>query len=199
MKLTLKSGIVAALGSAAAIAVATTWGPFLMSTYRPDLTYEGDRETNFVAAGNLPRHVMQTSVQNIKAGDVVRIIYANGAIYDFSISARCSYVNSTACQVESATQVGQLTDPSDPSPSAIRAALRDEYGPDFFRMGCNGGGGTYGPTDTVAVQTGYWSSEFVVYGPNTFGTTATWRDTGIVHILVASYAPYLAPGPENCR
>jgi hypothetical protein len=178
------------------VAIATTWGPFLVS---PGVSFEGDEFTQFAGAGRAAANVMGVNVSRILAGHTIRVVYPSGRIVDFDVAVRCSFFSTIPCGLRNPVVIAQIKDPANPTYTAIRNAIIDEYGPDFFRNGCNGnGGGSYGPQETVDVPTGYWeSTSWWIQDQQIGGTTARWTDTGIVRIAVAGYAP--TAHAETCR
>jgi hypothetical protein len=187
--------LVSLVTGAVAIA-ATVWGPFLISTHAPGITFDLDRNVDFQHASNAPRLVMQTSVTSIERGDSIRVIYADGRIFDFEVVQRCSSVSGIACSL------GAFTEKSSPNqaPVPTLSSVSDTRIQDRIDNGPYGGcvhGSPY--PETLEIQTGYWESSFVVYGPNTFGTTARWVDTGIVTVPYGFGSSYNYGGAGGCR
>lgn len=160
-------GKLALLIAIPASVMAAIFGPFLVGNYYPGVVFRDDSEINFMYAGSVPRKVMLTYVSNIKRGDIVRVVYADGEIYDYEASSQCSYVSSTSCNLVNPVKVSSPDAPAKPGVIARRIAYMKAVN------SCRSINSV-----TYSVQTGYWHSEFIVYNSDTFGTTARWVSTG---------------------
>jgi len=171
------------LMATAFIAFAREFGPFIMSSIAlyVGVSYESDRELNFVAASNLPRLVMNTSVQSIKMGDIVRIVYPDGRVFDFEVTRRCAYANSFPCEYSKATQVSHSEAPT--TPSEFRMALERD------KASCNGGaGGAYTSSTIPMVR---WTT---VHDWNE--VTQTFTTTGISSISWFTFTFQIVADPS---
>ncbi len=150
------------------LVLATLWGPFLVSnvaTFRSITSQQDDADLQYYAAMNIARIMMNTAVQNIKKGDIIRIQYPNGEVYDYETLVRCPLA--APCPVADPTKVASADAPSTPSQYAADRA-RDSS--------CSH---TPGTPWSVTISTGrwisqtWWNSDFTQ-----MGTTATYTITG---------------------
>ena len=173
------------LGALGICLAATTW-PFLMATFYPNINHNDDIDSAFRYGSVLPRLVMGSSVSNIKRGDVVRITYPNGEIWDMETSATCSPYSSIPCPYNSnGTRVNSPTSPGTPSKYLISVEKQKES------ARCYAGGGTFG---YIPIRTSYWTSWGYTDSSGVVQMFGKWVDTGTT--LVAVYWPL--PYPRMC-
>ncbi|HEY1394834.1 hypothetical protein [Roseateles sp.] len=102
-----------ALAALAAIAIAKTWGPFMMSLYDARATsIQADIYEQNIPSGNIARFFLNIGVAKIKKGDMVRIIFADGTVYDFEAASQCSPTGTVSCQWTKWTQRSSATAPA---------------------------------------------------------------------------------------
>lgn len=156
------------LAIAAAVAVATTWGPFLVqsvATFRNITSYQVDRDLQYYAAMNIARIIMNTTVQKIKRGDIIRVQYPDGSVYDYETITRCPVA--APCPVLDPTQVASADAPSTASQYAT------DRGHD---LSC---GHVAGTPWSISIPTGRWVSDtWWNQATQQMGTTATYMSTG---------------------
>jgi hypothetical protein len=143
----------------ATAAIAATWGPFIVSTYFPGINIADDVE--YMYASLVPRLVMNTSVQNIKPGDQIRVIYSNGEIYNFEAFERFSAFRSVN-RMGNPRKRPTSTAPAVPSPLAMNT---------WRMLNCRSGGG-------LAMPVGTWTSTSSVASNGTVVVTGGWTQTG---------------------
>jgi len=174
--------LVVILGGAFA---ATIW-PFMMSVYYPNITRADDVNSEFRYGSVLPRLYMGTSVSNIKQGDIVRIIYPNGEIWDMETSFQCSHVSTIPCPYrDNGTRVQGPTAPATPSKYSISVEMKKES------ARCQAGGGSSG---YIPISTGYWASSGYTDKNGVVQVIAGWVYTGITYVHVYWSNPY----PKMC-
>lgn len=168
MRQTLKRYAPLILGVIATAAIAKVWGPFFMSQYQPEVrSYQDDKNGEFAAASNIARFFLNADVTAIKKGDYVRIVYADGSVYDFETSQRCSSVSSISCPILKATQRPSPTAP------ALRSQLQLEEEKRMARDTCIQQAYTY------TFKTGYWEISYPDTGDwGTVITNGRWVSTG---------------------
>jgi hypothetical protein len=149
------------IGMSCLVVLATTYGPFIFATYYPGISRADDFELNYIYSQTIPRLVMNTSVQSIKKGDTVRIVYPDGSVYDFTQDLQCSYVTSPSCKFSRPVKVSSAT-----APSRITYWQERE-----FEDSCP-------PVRIEYIKTGYWASSTVILAPDRWQTTGTWISTG---------------------
>ena len=93
--------------------VAAIYGPFLVGNYFPGVSYEDDRAVENAYTSNIPRNVMNLNVAKIKYGDIVRMVFPSGDIYDYEVAvAKCLAFSSLSCGTYSkATKVSIIVLP----------------------------------------------------------------------------------------
>lgn len=155
----------------AAVVFAKTWGPFYIDKYFPGWNYSRDVDEDYRAAAQTPVLVMNTSVTKIKKGHTIRVVYANGEIYDYEVLQNYSQQNShnlIGNPVKTSSQAAAT-----PTVSATYAAWMRQcqiYG---------NGAGSFG------VSTGYWSETTEIVD-GAVKVTATWTDTGMNYLPMSS-------------
>lgn len=171
MKKRLRIAAVSSVWFIVFAALAATLYPFIIATYFPGVTFQIDSMESYRYASTVPRLVMQTSVQRIKKGDIVRVTYADGAIYDYETTSQCSYVASISCALMNPELKTSPAAPAKPSQNQLAEARM------FARDSCSKSG------IWVDIPTGYWSEKFDFSGggalPDVVTITATWISTGI--------------------
>lgn len=156
-------------------AFAATWGPFIINNYYPGLSYDADMANEFFGAANVPRKVMNLQVASIKRGDIVRVMYADGQIYDFETSADCSPQASFSCPFSgNGTRRAFVEDSAAPSSAALTLSkVKND------NRKCTGGGAG---SNSVQVQTGCWGSTAWLDSQSNWNIIGGWISTGLINI-----------------
>ena len=158
--------------ASAVIAASTTWGPFLIAAIYPTIRSAAqDSETNYLGASNIARAVMNISVQNIKKGDFIRVVYPDGKIYDFKTTIRCAYAASVACLLEEPIEMTT----KDQKHVNIDRYI-DDYSERTGRDICDTAG-----NQTSLIATGYYGSESTVDG-DVITVVGSYHNTGFVEV-----------------
>lgn len=159
--------------SSLAFAVSQVW-PFMMAPYFPSQTFENDRDNNeFQSAQVLPQMIMNTSVGAIKAGDIVRVQYPDGRVFDFPVvELKNCTVKSTGCKLGKPVQKSGPSAAAEPTDLQIDRATFEA----IERENCFTGR-ALNPTRRVSVNTGYWGSYGYASG-STVTVVGTWVSTG---------------------
>jgi hypothetical protein len=146
---------------------------FIMSSVFPGVSFETDRELLFVHAGKLPLITLNVGATKIKKGDIVRVIYQDGRVYDFETTAQCSAT--AVCPLSYPTLKSSATAPANVSNYARQQAResKDTCAQDARRN----------------INTGYWGSKVSERPPLSDGTQVfvhveAWVSTGIQTIVV---------------
>jgi hypothetical protein len=163
---------------------ANTW-PFMMSAVASyaGLTHEADRDLNFTAASNLPRLIMNNSVSQIKKGDIIRIIYSDGRVFDFEAARACSPMVSRPCEYSKVTQV----------PGADAPATPSQFRTDLARDKASCTGGVAGTQGSASIPVQLWR------------TTHDWNEAAQVFTTTGSMSltwltvTFLIPGNPSCH
>lgn len=156
------------LAGLTALAIAKMWGPFLMSAYMPQIrSLQDDINEDNRPSQNIARHFMNLEVKSIKKGDIVRIIFADGSVYDFEASRQCSGQLSLSCQWSGWTKKS----------SATQKASRSRWDREQERMLARD---TCKQQDySFTFRTGYWETSWPSSGSTgTVITNGRWVDTG---------------------
>lgn len=133
----------------------------------------------FLAAKNIPRLVMQTAVEKIKKGDIVRIIYADGAVFDFETTRDCSRTIGFACEYSG--NGTRVSGPDAPATLSRYAFERAEANADQY---CFGGSGS---RSTFDVPIGYWAVSYPPTG-SVITVVAQFVSTGSITFSIANMA-----------
>jgi hypothetical protein len=154
----------------AALAAGKFFGPYYINLISPEtVSLQSDKDNQMLAANNLPRLYLNVKVQQIKKGDIVRMVYPNGDIYDFETTIQCAYAASNSCTYDpNPVKKASITDPAKPSKYAKRTASGD------LSTACE----TYDALRSF--NTGYWRVTWPDTGTfDIVRTEAEWVDTGI--------------------
>lgn len=169
------------------VIAATTW-PFVVANFFPGRTFSEDADLDYLGAKTIPRMVMNVSVQNIKKGDTIRMIYADG-VYDFEVLSRCPAV--APCPLANPIKVDTPTSPALPT-NYRRAVARQEAMEARQQIYCSGG--VFGQFITISVPTGYWSTIIETATPEGQVFTGTYLEGAPLTYTVS--VPSL---PPRCR
>lgn len=141
---------------------------FVMSSVFPSVSFEYDSEVNFIHAGKLPLINLNVGATKIKQGDIVRVIYPDGRVYDFETTAQCSAT--VACPLKNPKLKSSQTAQADVSSHAISTKEKE------LKDTCRG--------DVLTTfNTGYWRSTVEELPPAADGSQVFvhhefWQDTG---------------------
>lgn len=165
---------------------ATTW-PFVAGVISPGITFTADRDMNFSVAQALPIRVMGVSVRNVKRGDTLRVMYADG-MYDFEVSYDCS-VALSQCLVENPKRV----DGPNASPQPSRRRIDEARTAAIEAQEQNCGQHTAEHVIPVTIPTGFWATTYTgSVDLQIFGTSATWQIGPTVTLLISIPAMFSA-------
>ena len=176
------------LTAATVVWAVTTWGPFLIKNYHPEIgSLAADQDVDMHAASNTPVLVMNKSVDKIKAGDIVRFVYPDGKVYDMETEYQCSPMRSAACIYKKITPVACVGGWTH-CPAVVSERQIDPYRGDP-KTSCES------RDVTMEFDTGYWKQDSNVNG-NQITITASWVDTGTQSV---EFAKYYNGGYPHCR
>lgn len=141
---------------------------FSMKSHFPWVTYEYDKEVNFPHAGKLPILYLNVGATKIKKGDILRVIYPDGRVFDIETTAQCSAT--MVCPLGYPTQKSAANAPANVSNyqrTSWEKEVKDTCSQDARRD----------------FATGYWATNLVELPPlpdgtQTFVHTDTWVSTG---------------------
>ncbi|MDT9001792.1 hypothetical protein RQP53_21120 [Paucibacter sp. APW11] len=181
MKLTWKRKGLMLLLVIATVAVAKMWGPFNVSLRNPSIrSFADDSDLEFAGARNIARLYMLLDVQQIKRGDIVRVVYASGEVYDMDVTAQCSYVAGISCAFGKKTRVESIDSPSTVSQTAIKDWLL-KHAPCEDRPG-----NSNTVQRDVKFPTGRWVTEYPQSSdPATIVVRGFWEYTGEVVVRLS--------------
>ncbi len=162
--------------------VAAIYGPFIVGNYFPGVSYEDDRAVENAYTSNIPRNVMNLNVAKIKYGDIVRMVFPSGDIYDYEVAvAKCSAFSSLSCGTYSkATKVS-----SPNSRATVGQAAKDAAQDAAELRACSISSNA--SFFLINVPTGYWSQAVETIN-NVVTITASYMSTGSYTYTQPHYA-----------
>ncbi|HEY4083167.1 MAG TPA: hypothetical protein VGM81_20980 [Burkholderiaceae bacterium] len=180
MRKAAKRVIGMALTLTAFAVIAKFWGPFLVVVPGTS-SFADDDNNNMVSSQNTPRMYMGSNVSQIQKGDIVRIIYQNGDVYDMEAKYQCTSMASNACIWSKMTK----KDSPNAAPTIslyAKTFWMNKFGP------CEGNSESNPKTIQVAFKTSRWTTEWPDSGtPDIVISKGYWLDTGEVYATM--------PGP----